>query len=58
MLCDLATVAEVQATIEGPNPWCMRLNAVLTEASPTVGDREHELYYSPKVTRPASHPQK
>lgn len=34
--------------LQGQAPWCVRIAAVLTDASPAVGDREHILYYSPK----------
>lgn len=34
--------------LQGQSPWSVRISAVLTDASPAVGDREHILYYSPK----------
>jgi hypothetical protein len=34
--------------LQGQAPWSVRISAVLTDASPAVGDREHMLYYSPK----------
>lgn len=47
-LSDLSTKEEMEAAMEASAPWCVKLDAVHAEASPTVGDREHELYYSPK----------
>ena len=36
------------SVLQGQAPWSVRISAVLTDASPAVGDREHILYYSPK----------
>jgi len=45
----LKTQEAVQQAMQDDAPWCLRLDAVHTEAAPTVGDQEHELYYSPKA---------
>jgi hypothetical protein len=34
--------------LQGQAAWSLRVSAVLTDAAPAVGDREHILYYSPK----------
>ena len=47
-LSDLSSAEDMQAAMQAQAPWCVKLDAVHAEASPTVGDREHELYYSPK----------
>jgi hypothetical protein len=38
----------VQNVMQGKTPWSIRISAVLTDAAPAVGDREHLLHYSPK----------
>jgi hypothetical protein len=37
----------VHKVLQGQIPWSLRVSAVLTDAAPAVGDREHILYYSP-----------
>jgi len=34
--------------LQAQTAWSLRVSAVLTDAAPAVGDREHILYYSPK----------
>ena len=38
----------VYNVMQGKTPWSIRISAVLTDAAPAVGDREHLLHYSPK----------
>jgi hypothetical protein len=38
----------VHEVLQSQTPWSLRVSAVLTDAAPAVGDREHILYYSPK----------
>jgi len=40
-------VLEVENVVRGTQPWSVRVAAVLTDTTPTVGDREHLLFYAP-----------
>ena len=48
-LAELQSQEAMQAAMQSDKPWSLRIDAVLTDVAPTVGDRDHELYYSPKV---------
>eukprot|EP00284_Hemiselmis_tepida_P009063 CAMPEP_0174928454 /NCGR_PEP_ID=MMETSP1355-20121228/23542_1 /TAXON_ID=464990 /ORGANISM="Hemiselmis tepida, Strain CCMP443" /LENGTH=313 /DNA_ID=CAMNT_0016174615 /DNA_START=57 /DNA_END=995 /DNA_ORIENTATION=- len=48
-LASLGSEGLVQQALQGSAPWCVRLSAVHTEAPPTVGDQEHDLFYSPRA---------
>jgi len=46
---DLTTCDTILSVLKADKPWCITVDAMVSHSSPSVGDREHILHYSPRA---------
>mmetsp|Transcript_60779 Transcript_60779/g.143396 ORF Transcript_60779/g.143396 Transcript_60779/m.143396 type:complete len:389 (+) Transcript_60779:197-1363(+) len=48
-LDELSSCDAVMAALKEDKPWCITVDAIVSQSSPSLGDREHVLHYSPRA---------